>query len=311
MRRRAFTLIELLVVIAIIAILAAILFPVFAQAKEAAKKTQGISNMKQVGTAFQIYLADYDDLFPNAFSGRPDGTHRFAANHPAPQNAIVGGGWDAPGVANQVATMYHVATQPYMKNTGILSSPNQTTQNVSETFTPGVTPWEVGVTMNGLLNNYPSTAILNVSSVPMIWTGTGNLKRRGRASANPTLNCGSTPGPCTFRPGGGPAGQTAPGNYSVLFGYGAGWTPFTHGNYSSGGGVIITNADTSTKFRRVAIARSPSVNRNAFIDPYSNANPNGTFGYWPTQSGNCTDQTAANLTSGFRYICFFRPDREQ
>lgn len=62
--KRAFTLIELLVVIAIIAILAAILFPVFAQAKAAAKATGAISNVKQIGTALQIYLADYDDQVP-------------------------------------------------------------------------------------------------------------------------------------------------------------------------------------------------------------------------------------------------------
>lgn len=61
MKRNAFTLIELLVVIAIIAILAAILFPVFAQAKAAAKATQSLSNMKQIGTGMQIYISDYDD----------------------------------------------------------------------------------------------------------------------------------------------------------------------------------------------------------------------------------------------------------
>jgi len=60
----AFTLIELLVVIAIIAILASILFPVFAQAKAAAKKTVCISNNKQIGTAIQIYIADVDDMLP-------------------------------------------------------------------------------------------------------------------------------------------------------------------------------------------------------------------------------------------------------
>ncbi|MEI7577771.1 MAG: prepilin-type N-terminal cleavage/methylation domain-containing protein [Armatimonadota bacterium] len=63
MSRRAFTLIELLVVIAIIAILAAILFPVFAQAKLAAKKSADLSNTKQIGVALQIYLADNDDTF--------------------------------------------------------------------------------------------------------------------------------------------------------------------------------------------------------------------------------------------------------
>jgi prepilin-type N-terminal cleavage/methylation domain-containing protein len=61
MRRRAFTLIELLVVIAIIAILAAILFPVFAAAKESAKATQILAQMKQIGTGLIMYAADYDD----------------------------------------------------------------------------------------------------------------------------------------------------------------------------------------------------------------------------------------------------------
>lgn len=63
-KRSAFTLIELLVVIAIIAILAAILFPVFAQAKAAAKTTQSISNMKQVGIGLQMYLSDNEDTYP-------------------------------------------------------------------------------------------------------------------------------------------------------------------------------------------------------------------------------------------------------
>ncbi|RYG33835.1 prepilin-type N-terminal cleavage/methylation domain-containing protein [bacterium] len=67
MSKKAFTLIELLVVIAIIAILAAILFPVFAQAKLAAKKSADLSNTKQQGTALQIYLGDSDDTYPSAY----------------------------------------------------------------------------------------------------------------------------------------------------------------------------------------------------------------------------------------------------
>src|SRR5579862_3024658 len=62
-RSLAFTLIELLVVIAIISILAAILFPVFAQAKLAAKKIVDLSNMKQIGTALAMYTNDYDDTY--------------------------------------------------------------------------------------------------------------------------------------------------------------------------------------------------------------------------------------------------------
>ncbi len=62
--RRGFTLIELLVVIAIIAILAAILFPVFARAREAARRTSCASNLRQLGLAAHMYAQDFDELFP-------------------------------------------------------------------------------------------------------------------------------------------------------------------------------------------------------------------------------------------------------
>ena len=73
-RRRGFTLIELLVVIAIIAILAAILFPVFAQARDQARQTTCLSNMKQLGTALMMYGQDYDETLPSwPFRGGPTG----------------------------------------------------------------------------------------------------------------------------------------------------------------------------------------------------------------------------------------------
>lgn len=75
-RRHAFTLIELLVVIAIIAILAAILFPVFAKAREKARQTSCLSNEKQLGLSFLQYIQDYDEHFPAAW----DNNRQPAAN---------------------------------------------------------------------------------------------------------------------------------------------------------------------------------------------------------------------------------------
>jgi prepilin-type N-terminal cleavage/methylation domain-containing protein len=71
MNRKGFTLIELLVVIAIIAILAAILFPVFAQARESARQTQCTNNQKQIATSVLMYVQDYEETFPmSAYFGR-------------------------------------------------------------------------------------------------------------------------------------------------------------------------------------------------------------------------------------------------
>jgi len=108
----AFTLIELLVVIAIIAILAAILFPVFAQAKEAAKKTVDISNFKQVELGTLMYANDFDDVYPLIRWGR----------------ATWGCNNGPGGVAVECDEVHNAANScdPYVKNRGVWSSPNDT-----------------------------------------------------------------------------------------------------------------------------------------------------------------------------------------
>jgi len=77
-KRRGFTLIELLVVIAIIAILAAILFPVFARAREKARQTSCLSNCKQIALAMIMYAQDYDETLPIAYYYSADFNHEYA-----------------------------------------------------------------------------------------------------------------------------------------------------------------------------------------------------------------------------------------
>jgi prepilin-type N-terminal cleavage/methylation domain-containing protein/prepilin-type processing-associated H-X9-DG protein len=104
-RQSGFTLIELLVVIAIIAILAAILFPVFAQARAKARQAACLSNMKQIGTALTMYAQDYDEMLPlNDYVGNGLG--------PLP-------GWRDPRAGDSWCS----GTYPYVKNLQIYVCP--------------------------------------------------------------------------------------------------------------------------------------------------------------------------------------------
>jgi prepilin-type N-terminal cleavage/methylation domain-containing protein len=113
--RRGFTLIELLVVIAIIAILAAILFPVFAQAREAARKSSCQSNLKQLGNAFMMYVQDYDEIYPQSFvDGPPYGSPTLRAFAQALNGAygpLTGGTFGS-------------VLQPYVKNVQVFGCPS-------------------------------------------------------------------------------------------------------------------------------------------------------------------------------------------
>lgn len=109
MRSRAFTLIELLVVIAIIAILAAILFPVFAQAREKARTASCLSNIKQIGHAVGMYVQDHDDTYPTGYCPKGPGgdiTWCFPFDDPTQQ------------------PNWFMQLQPYVKNDALFDCPS-------------------------------------------------------------------------------------------------------------------------------------------------------------------------------------------
>ncbi len=153
MKRRGFTLIELLVVVAIIAILAAILFPVFAQAREKAKTASCSSNMAQVAKGLQMYQSDYDE-------------------HLCPVRV-----WGTGGVGNDTypamrSGVWHHLIQPYVKNEKILACPSMT---VTEAPYPD---FAATYGLNYRMTQFRTTP--NIDDAPTLWFGTistSQLKR--------------------------------------------------------------------------------------------------------------------------------------
>jgi prepilin-type N-terminal cleavage/methylation domain-containing protein/prepilin-type processing-associated H-X9-DG protein len=131
--RRAFTLIELLVVIAIIAILAAILFPVFAQARAKARQASCQSNLNQLGKALLMYGSDYDEYCPMAFHGTS---------------------------ASGTSLAWSMLAQPYIKNSQVLVCPAET----RSTGTPPGANFPVTYAYNYYIggNNNPNGGVLTV-----------------------------------------------------------------------------------------------------------------------------------------------------
>lgn len=143
MRKSGFTLIELLVVIAIIAILAAILFPVFAQAREKARQITCTSNMKQFGTAFLMYAQDYDE------------------------QTVPWHNDDAPNDPDGFRPAFDRLVQPYVKNAGIFGCPSDKTPGTGQFPRGGPVAYR-GYSMPGSMGGgwCPRTPARRLAAVP-------------------------------------------------------------------------------------------------------------------------------------------------
>ena len=175
--RKAFTLIELLVVIAIIAILAAILFPVFAQAKASAKKAADLSNQKQLALAFIMYQTDVDDAMP--FSVPRDlGTSIFTT--PWDRTPSTDPGARQSVFANSVA--------PYIKNWQLWKSPLQGPHwDNGATSANNPTGFALSFTMNSYLNALNGSAIPAPAMVITTWDGMGTTDLPGFSFGMPLI----------------------------------------------------------------------------------------------------------------------------
>jgi prepilin-type N-terminal cleavage/methylation domain-containing protein/prepilin-type processing-associated H-X9-DG protein len=276
-RQTAFTLIELLVVIAIIAILAAILFPVFAQAREKARQTSCLSNIKQMGIGILMYTQDYDELFPQAFTNaNGQWLTNFWHMVPPEWSSDVG----HPAVINS-PFFWANSIQPYIKNYGIYVCPSGTPFRPAParfTYnTPRVPPIPVSYTFNGLLNTFSQAGVVAPASVPLVWEGRGKVQALGGALPNPILTCTDGNAPCVYRPcTQNPctsSSQCPAGNGGRGGAFGVDGTVWVHNN-----GMNFLFADGHSKWRRLGSQLSPA-NTDPFVDPYTGYNASGVPGF--------------------------------
>jgi len=232
-KRKAFTLIELLVVIAIISILAAILFPVFARARENARRASCISNLKQIGLGVMMYTQDYDDTLPHAYS--VDGA-------PSPDGIDTFGDGGATWVWWQMI-------YPYTKSSQI---------NICPSFNPSsVNRWQARYGANFIVLDHPAYAPVKLASVQTV-ANTYMIFDAGNYQIQPVL-VGATPGGAgnEYLPGMGDAGNVCAATAGVQ-----------QSDCQSGrhfGGDNVAFADGHVKWLRAEVIVKQAKNYNSSI----------------------------------------------
>jgi prepilin-type N-terminal cleavage/methylation domain-containing protein len=272
-RRTGFTLIELLVVIAIIAILAAILFPVFAQAREKARATSCLSNYKQTALAILQYVQDYDEKFPQATP--KNGTNWSGSNAPV----FVTTPPDLRGAPPYSPVRYSTwtyATDPYRKNYQILACPSSLDWTISTAAT-NYNPPRIAHTMNGLLNSLSQAGVSAPSAVIMAWNGFEKSQPVGYTHANPIMNCADPNAECVYQAQG--ASGCVSGNGGTSF-------PIVYSGQPSYSVWVHTNGDNRVYVDGHAkyVTLMGGYDTDAFASTSSTdgtiLSSSGTYSYW-------------------------------
>jgi len=336
MRKKAFTLIELLVVIAIIAILAAILFPVFASAKEAAKKTSTLSNYKQVALAMNIYSTDADDTFPLQAGSNDAGAMRWCFQHRVPANWQNLAPFNTIARNNQDSQFPLNSILPYVKSVDMYQQSGIVTASLATNYALAVKARaKVGLAYNGMLNAYPGTSVANPAKTPIVSATLWKQNRDGFGISSPELWCDSGSGAaCQFNTNAPPQGTGYNDGTGLCFaagtnaGYGYVWWGFAgvaNTTWIYGKGMHFASTDSSARF--INIGDLPKWNDpngppaqatgNANKNPWSAFDPNDIPGspYWMTDcAAPGVDATGtvhpATGWTVFFYPCYYRPDSE-
>jgi len=167
MRARGFTLVELLVVVAVIAVLAAILLPVFAQAREKARQASCLSNERQLGAALQLYAQDHDERWPSHDSSN------FQTHSPDGMAGLVVDDWSAAPAASWAGSL-----EPYVKGRGVLVCPS------NRGWSPGSDPARPPVTYayNGFASGRAAGTEPDAALIVLLWD---YAKKTSWATADP------------------------------------------------------------------------------------------------------------------------------